>query len=60
MATSGPNTQYAVVHVIAAVYDGPIGHSCSGLNAQDPGTSRFLWDENSSLESGNIDMASFR
>ena len=59
METFRPKTQYALVHVIAAVHEGQISHGGWGLEDQDPGTSRFPFDELSSLEMCNIDPVGF-
>lgn len=56
---SRSRTQYALVQVIAAVYEGRISHGGWGLDDQDRETSRFLFNELSSPEIGVIDMAGF-
>lgn len=56
---SRSRTQYALVQVIAAVYEGRISHGGRGLDDQNRETSRFLFDELSSPEIGVIDMAGF-
>lgn len=48
------------LRVITALYKGRTSHGGSGLDDQDPGILRIIFDELSSLELGNIDMAGFR
>lgn len=45
---------------IATIHEGRISHGGWGPNGQDLGSLRFLFDEYSSLETGDTAMAGFR